>query len=148
MKKIITFVLAITFILATVGNTTVFAADKNQPELYDIRSEENNGIMPLASDSYSGEMNASYMVSFQTRNIGTSPTFTFSITGNPRLNVKVTAVTPGGTHITLFDSVPANGTVKSTRITTFVSGTFTIYISPASGSSAGEMKYWKMDVSW
>lgn len=149
MKKIMALVLAMVLALATMTGTTVFAAEENSVNVCG-RAEETNASMYAVNSSktFTGTMNGGQSVQFIAQNVGMNPSFDFSISGNSKMYVTVTAVSPLGNTFTLFSNVCCDGSSHHTSHFSLISGDYNITVYWSGGSTSGQIKPYQLDVSW
>lgn len=148
MKKVLTFVLTMALVLASMSTTTVFAAENVSVES-SVSATAVATVTPKASTSNSGTMvGGSTVYSVPLYNVGTSPTFTFSISGNPDLYVDVEAVSPSGGTFTAFSNIRCDGSSHSNYHFSLYTGTYYFTIRVNHGVSAGQVKPFTISASW
>lgn len=142
MKKIFTFILAMTLVFTAMGTTTALAAEPSKNETYSVESAR-------ASNTARGTMvGGSTVYSVPISNVGTNPTFSFSISGNENLYVDVVVVTPLGNETTMFSNIRCDGTTHTKSHFSLVTGTYYFTIRVNHGTSAGQSKPYTITASW
>ncbi|MCI8276443.1 MAG: hypothetical protein HFJ46_00645 [Clostridia bacterium] len=80
-------------------------------------------------------------------NVGNNPTIQVSLYGNPNLNFKVVVKSSAGVF-TISNSVPADGTVVSKKLSVSYATNYIIEVHPVSGSSSGQTYYGLAIATW
>ena len=112
---------------------------------------ENNTIMPRASQTHTGTMKGgTSAVINRFDNVGQNPKFTFSISGNNSLYVKVLIVTAPGTVTGkyLMTGIKCDGSTHTITLPNAYTGSYSLQIMVQSGSTWGDVKNYSMTVSY
>lgn len=148
MKKVLTFVLTIALVLASMSTTTAFAAENVNTESSVSAIAETTVTLRSSTNNTGTMIGGSTVFSVPLYNVGTSPTFTFYISGNPDLYVDVEAVSPLGGTFTAFSNICCDGSSHSSYHFSLATGTYYFTIRVNHGVSGGQVKPFTISASW
>lgn len=98
--------------------------------------------------STSGYMYGGGTIYPELTNVGSSPTFSFTISGAPSLYVDVLATSPTGNTFTLFSNIRCNGGSHTKYHFCLLTGTYFFTIVVNHGTSSGETKPYTISATW